>query len=100
MARKRVITGATGAMLSALLAGTASVLSWQCRGDGCLGLLLLWIVGGLVAIVATLGVVISGLIAWKREGEFPDDAFWWMFAPSLSWGAAFLLAHAPGLLAR
>ncbi|MDG2526568.1 hypothetical protein P6166_14520 [Stenotrophomonas sp. HITSZ_GD] len=98
MAGKLRVLAATGVILSGFPTAMASVLGWQCRGDGCLGLLLLWIGGGLAAIVTTLALVISGLVSWKREGEFPDETFWWMLAPPLAWGAAFMLVHLPRLV--
>lgn len=56
-----------GLVLVAAPTGWGSLFATNCHSDGCLGVLVLWAVGLLLALLMVLGLITRGLvIRWKR----------------------------------
>lgn len=82
-----------GLVLVAAPTGWGSLFSTTCRGDGCLGVLVLWAVGLLFTLLVVLGLITRGLVMRWRSGKFPHQT-WKLCGIALAfWGGIVALGY-------
>ncbi|APP81992.1 hypothetical protein SM19410_07055 [Xanthomonas hortorum pv. gardneri] len=82
-----------GLVLVAAPTGWGSLWATNCHGDGCLGILVLWAVGLLFALLVVLGLIVRGLVIRWRNGKFPQQT-WRLCGIALAfWGGIVALGY-------
>ena len=83
-----------GMLLVAVPTGAGSVMALDCEGDGCLGILVLWAAGLLVAVLLALAWVVRALVLRWKTGCFPAGAWRWSVIVLAVWAGLAALGHA------
>ncbi|SOU04316.1 hypothetical protein LMG19146_03515 [Xanthomonas arboricola pv. fragariae] len=82
-----------GLVLVAAPTGWGSLFASNCHGDGCLGVLVLWAVGLLFALLVVLGLTTRGLVIRWKSGKFPQQT-WQLCGIALAfWGGIVALGY-------
>lgn len=81
-------------MLVAAPTGLGTQWATCCEGDGCLGIMMLWALGLLIAVLLVLTLIVRSVVMRRRTGEFPEWTWQSCEVAFATWMGLVLLGHA------